>query len=75
VTLFTAAALTAADLVLTAGGGDIPFTDGPQNTANLKSFACQPGVALTTWQLQLGAQTTPVDRVWLVVRYTLGGGL
>jgi hypothetical protein len=72
VTLFTDGAFAAADLVLSGGGTDTAFADGPQSAGTLKCFVCQPDVALTSWQLKLGARTTPANRVWLVIRYTLG---
>jgi hypothetical protein len=72
VTLFTDAGLASSDLLLTAAGGDVSFTDGPDSLGSLKSFVAQPAVPITGWILKLGGQATPVDRVWLVVRYTLG---
>jgi hypothetical protein len=70
--LYTPTALTASDLILTAGTDDLPFGDGPPVGA-MKSFVIKDvSVPMTNWQLKFKIQeNTEIDKLWLLVRYIL----
>jgi hypothetical protein len=72
--VFTSAPLSAANLKLVQSTDEFTFSDGPAAGTGMKSFVAK-GVdcQLTSWQLKIADVKTAVDRLWLVVRYTLGG--
>jgi hypothetical protein len=69
--LYTPATLQSAP-ILSQNGNDNPFGNGPK-TGTLNAFTL-PGIGLPmqTWKLIIPDTTTTIDRMWMVVRYTMG---
>jgi hypothetical protein len=64
-------ALTTSSLKLTGDGGEVAFSDAPA-IGPLKAFvAREAGTPITSWQLSFARPTTPLEKLWMVVRYTL----
>lgn len=69
--LFSSAALSASALVLTQGSDEFTFTDGAPLGA-MKSFVIKDiSCPITSWQLKIQDVKTELDKLWLLVRYTL----
>ncbi len=52
---------------------EIPFTDGPPVGETMKSFVIKDidNLPIGNWQLKLQDLKTPIDKLWLLVRYVL----
>jgi hypothetical protein len=69
--LFTSSNLAASDLVIKTSGDDISFGAGTGAGA-LQSFAAHEQTAgIEKWQLRINGITTPIDKLFLVLRYQL----
>jgi hypothetical protein len=72
--LFASSALPASAFSATQGGTDIVFADGPPlgAPAGMKCFVAK-GVdaAMDTVKITIADTKTPIDRMWLLERYTL----
>jgi hypothetical protein len=68
--LFTPSALSSSVLKIAAASGDMSFTDGVA-IGGLKSYVSHDGGQISGWQLQVSDLTTPLDKFWMIVRYTL----
>lgn len=68
----TSAALASGTLTLLSGTDELALGDGPL-IGSMKSFVAkdQP-TSMVAWQLKIADTKTAVDRLWLVIRYTLG---
>jgi hypothetical protein len=70
--IVTPAALQASSVILSQNGNTNNFGNGPK-VGTLNVFTL-PGIGLPfqTWKLVISDTTTAVDRMWMVVRYTMG---
>jgi Tc toxin complex TcA C-terminal TcB-binding domain len=72
--LFASGSLPPSAFTATQGGNDITFKDGPSlgTPTTLKCYAAE-GVdsAMDSLQLKIGDVKTPIDKMWLMERYTL----
>jgi hypothetical protein len=63
--------LAAASLSAAQGGNQISFSDGPA-VGNMKCFVAHDvASAMDHLQLTIADTTTPIDKFWLLERYTL----
>lgn len=70
--LATSANLASGSLSLLQGGNETALGDGP-SFGSMKSFAAKDqAIPIVDWQLKIADTKTTVDKLWLVVRYTLG---
>ena len=68
--LFTPSALSSSALKLTTASGDMSFSDDVAR-GSLKSFVSHDEGQISGWQLQISDLNTPLDKFWMIVRYTL----
>jgi len=74
VSLFTpsgpASPLSSSSFKLTTTSGEMSFEDGVA-VGNMKSFVIQDVGQLSGWQLHINDLNAPLDKLWMIVRYTL----
>jgi hypothetical protein len=64
-------AIDAGSLKLTSGGADFGFADAPA-VGQLKTFVAKGvGTPIADWQLSFAPPGTALEKLWLVVKYTL----
>ena len=70
--VFTSAALPSGSLSLLQGADETPLNDGPA-VGSMKSFNTKDQtMPMTEWTLKIADTKTTVDKLYLIVRYTLG---
>jgi hypothetical protein len=72
--LFASSSLSSAAFTISQNGNDISFADGPllDATTTMKSFvASGVDAAMNSLQLKITDTNTPIEKIWLVQRYTL----
>jgi hypothetical protein len=71
VVLLTSAQLKAANLILTTDGNDNPFSMGV-NIGSEYGFSIQDTeITINSWVLTINDTTTPLNDMWIAVRYTM----
>lgn len=68
--VITDAQVASGALTITQGNNTLSFTDGPAGKG-LKTFVAPGPVVISDWTLTLADVGTPVNRLWVVMRYLM----